>query len=332
MAMTKTGDEWYAIRVRGRLDSHWCDWFEWLTLTPLENGETRISGPVRDQAALFGILAKIRDLGLHLDSLVCEEIGSLEVNMNLLKDKVALVTGSSRGIGAAIARTFAGEGAKVVVHGRDAQAMASVKADIERSGGKAMQIAADVTRFEEIERMRRQIEDEFGPLDVLVANAGGSFTLPSPLEETSEEGWRASVEGNLTATFLTLKSFLPGMKGRGAGNIITISSAAARRPSPASPMPYAAAKAGIQILTQELAAQAGPNGIRVNCIAPETILTERNQEQIPDMIKEKLLDMHPVKRLGMPEDVARAALFLASDQAEWISGMILDVAGGSVLV
>jgi 3-oxoacyl-[acyl-carrier protein] reductase len=252
--------------------------------------------------------------------------------MDLLKDKVALVTGSSRGIGAAIARSFASEGVKVVVHGRDAEAMASVKADIERSGGKAMQIEADVTRFEEIERMRRQIEEEFGLVDILVANAGGSYTMPGPLEETSEEGWRASVEGNLTATFLTLKSFLPGMKRRGAGNIITISSAAARRPSPASPMSYSAAKVGIQILTQELAAQVGPYGVRVNCIAPETILTERNQEQIPDVIKEKLLEMHPIKRLGSPEDVARAVLFLASDQADWITGVILDVAGGSVLV
>lgn len=245
---------------------------------------------------------------------------------------MALVTGSSRGIGEGIARLFAQEGARVVVHGRDEQALAAVQTEIEQAGGTVMQVAADLTRFVEIETMRQQIERTFGPVDILVANAGGSFTKPGPLEEISEEGWRASVEGNLTATFLTLKSFLPGMKERQAGSIITISSAAARRPHPGSPMPYAAAKAGIQLLTQELAAQVGPYGIRVNCIAPETILTERNQQRIPNELKPELVEQHPLKRLGTPEDVARAALFLASGETAWITGVILDVAGGAVLV
>lgn len=219
-----------------------------------------------------------------------------------------------------------------MVHGRDEQALAAVQTEIEQAGGTVMQVAADLTRFVEIETMRQQIERTFGPVDILVANAGGSFTKPGPLEEISEEGWRASVEGNLTATFLTLKSFLPGMKERQAGSIITISSAAARRPHPGSPMPYAAAKAGIQLLTQELAAQVGPYGIRVNCIAPETILTERNQQRIPNELKPELVEQHPLKRLGTPEDVARAALFLASGETAWITGVILDVAGGAVLV
>ncbi len=252
--------------------------------------------------------------------------------MTVLNDKVALVTGSSRGIGAAIARLFAQQGAKVVVHGRDTTALSTVHAEIERAGGKAMHIAADITKFAEIESMRSQIEHEFGPVDILVANAGGSFTQPGPLEQISEEGWRASVDGNLTATFLTIKSFLPGMKERKAGNIITISSAAARRPTTRSPIPYTAAKAGIQILTQIVAAQVGPYGIRANCITPETILTEHNQQRIPEEQKQTLLDMHPIKRLGTPEDVARAALFLASEDSAWITGIILDVAGGSVLV
>lgn len=175
--------------------------------------------------------------------------------MSVLNDKVTLVTGSSRGIGAAIARLFAQEGAKVVVHGRDADAMSSVVAEIEHDGGMAIQFAADVTNFAEIEAMRRQIEEAFGPVEVLVANAGGNYTVPGPLEAIDEASWRMSVDGNLTATFLTIKSFLPGMKERKDGNIITISSAAARRPHPRSPMPYAAAKAGMQILTQDLAAR-----------------------------------------------------------------------------
>jgi 3-oxoacyl-[acyl-carrier protein] reductase len=122
------------------------------------------------------------------------------------------------------------------------------------------------------------------------------------------------------------------MKERKAGNIITISSAAGRRPHPGSPIPYSAAKAGIQILTQDLAAQAGSYGIRANCIAPETILTERNQQRIPQTQQNALVDKHPIKRLGTPEDVARSALFLASDDAAWITGVIFDVAGGAVMV
>jgi 3-oxoacyl-[acyl-carrier protein] reductase len=251
--------------------------------------------------------------------------------MNALEGKVTLVTGSSRGIGAAIARLFAKEGAWVAVHGRDAKAVSSVNTEIERMGGHAKGFVADVTKYAEIEAMRHRIESELGPIDILVANAGGSFTRPGSVEETSEEGWRASADGNLTATFLTIKSVLPGMKERQAGNIITISSSAGHRPNSRSAVPYAAAKAGIEILTQDLAAQAGPYNIRVNCIAPGTILTERNKQRIPEALQSELIDQHPIRRLGTPEDVARAALFLASDDASWITGIVLDVAGGATM-
>jgi 3-oxoacyl-[acyl-carrier protein] reductase len=251
---------------------------------------------------------------------------------NALESKVALVTGSSRGIGAAIARLFAREGARVVVHGRDRAALSAVRAQIEQDGGKALDVAGDVTQFADIEAKRRRIEEEFGPVEILVANAAGGRVMPGPLEEITEEAWHSSVDGSLTATFLTIKSFLPGMKQRGAGSILTISSAAARRPHPQSPVPYAAAKAGIEILTQHLAAQVGPSGIRVNCIAPETILTERNISRIPEAQKKSLVDAHPIRRLGTPEDVARAALFLVSEDAGWITGVVLDVAGGAVMV
>jgi 3-oxoacyl-[acyl-carrier protein] reductase len=252
--------------------------------------------------------------------------------MNALRDQVALVTGSSRGIGAAIAKMYAEHGAKVVVHGRDSAALSSIRREIESAGGRAMQVSGDVTSFAAIEAARLQIEGEFGPVDILVANAGGSFTPPGPLEDTSEEGWRASVDGNLTATFLTIKSFLPGMKERRRGSIITISSAAGRRPHPRSPIPYSVAKAGIELMSQDVAVQAGPYGIRVNCIAPETILTERNLERIPKDQLASLVDAHPLKRLGTPEDIAQAAVFLASGDAGWITGVVLDVAGGAVML
>jgi len=189
-----------------------------------------------------------------------------------------------------------------------------------------------VSKLSEIEAMRGEIEKRLAPVDILVANAGGSFSRPGPLEDTTEEAWRASVDGNLTATFLTLKTFLPGMKGRRAGNIITMSSAAARRPHPGSPVPYAAAKAAIQMLTQDVAVQAGPFNVRVNCIAPETILTEGNIQRIPDAQKATLVELHPIRRLGTPEDVARAALFFASEESGWITGVVLDVAGGAVMI
>ena len=248
---------------------------------------------------------------------------------NALQGRIALVTGSSRGIGAAIARRFAAEGARVAVHGRDRDALAAVCREIAASGGTALEVTADVTRFDEIGAMRRRIEQELGPVDTLVSNAGGSPTRPGPLEEIAEEGWAAAIAGNLTATFLTIKSFLPRMKERRTGNIITMSSAAARRPHPRSPIPYAAAKAGIQMLTQHLAAQAGPSGVRVNCLAPETILPERNREWIPPAQQEALAESHPIRRLGTPDDVAGAAVFLASDDSAWITGVIVDVSGGA---
>lgn len=252
--------------------------------------------------------------------------------MSSLRDQVALVTGSSRGIGAAIAKAFAQQGAKVVVHGRDGAAISSVRKEIELAGGRSMQVSGDVTHFTDLETARLRIEGEFGPVAILVANAGGSFTPPGPLEDTSEEGWHASIDGNLTASFLTIKSFLPGMKERRRGNIITISSAARRRPNPRSPIPYSVAKAGIELMSQDVAAQAGPYGIQVNCIAPETILTERNLDRIPKEQLASLVDTHPLKRLGTPEDVACAAVFLASAEADWITGIVLDVAGGAVML
>ena len=252
--------------------------------------------------------------------------------MTALAGRTALVTGSSRGIGAGIARVFATAGARVAVHGRDETAIETTAATIRAGGGECMTVVGDVTSFGDIERMRREIEEYWAPVDVLVANAGGSPVRPGPIEELDEAGWHATVDTNLTSTFLLLKSFLPGMKSRGSGSIITVSSAAARRPTAYSPFAYAAAKAGVELLTKSAALQAGPAGVRVNCIAPETIMTDRNEQQIPAEVQEQMRGQHPVRRLGTPDDVAQAALYLAADTASWVSGVVLDVAGGAVLV
>lgn len=251
--------------------------------------------------------------------------------MNTLKGQVALVTGSSRGIGEAIATELARHGAAVAVHGRDQAAVTGVLAAIGGDGGTAIGVTGDVTSFADIEAMRHRTEDSLGPVDLLIANAGGSFTPPAPLEDIPEDGWRASIDGNLLATFLTLKSFLPGMKARRRGTIITVASSAARRPDPRAPIPYGAAKAAIALMTQDVAAQAGPYGIRINCVAPETILTTRNRERIPPAQQTAMAETHPLQRLGTPQDVASAAVFLASDQAAWITGIILDITGGAVM-
>ena len=179
--------------------------------------------------------------------------------------------------------------------------------------------------------MRRQIEQQLGPVDVLVANAGGNYTKPGPLEDVDEEGWRLSIDGNLTATFLCLKSFLPGMKERRRGSIVTISSAAARRPHLGTPIPYAAAKAGVIGFTRSLAYEVAEYGVTVNAIAPGPIDTELFRKLPEDWRKRKIAEL-PIRRAGTVDEIAPTALLLASDEGSYYLGATLNPNGGDVMI
>lgn len=248
-----------------------------------------------------------------------------------LEGRHALVTGSSRGIGRVIARHLAAHGAAVTVHGRDAAALAAVCHEIAGAGGTCRPVAADLTQRDQIADLVSRAENGLGGIDVLVANAGGSPSKPQPVEEMRDEDFVAAVELNLVATYRLVAAVLPGMKERGRGTIVTMSSAAARRPTAYSPIAYAAAKAGVELLTKDVALQAGPHGVRANCVAPETIITERTDEQIPKETQEQLIGQHPLRRLGTAMDVAEAVLYLAGDRSAWVTGVVLDVAGGAVI-
>lgn len=251
-----------------------------------------------------------------------------------LAGKVAVVTGSSNGIGAATAHALASNGACVVVNGRDADAAAAVAESIRSGGGEATAVAGDATAPDVLDRLRAEAERTFGPVDVLCAFVGGSAVRPGPTAAIALSDWQTTLDVNLTAAFLAVKTFLPGMIERHRGSIVTLASAAARIASGdpiGAPTAYAAAKAGLVRLTQEIAKEAGPHGVRANCVAPSTILTERLEQLIPPDRKQQMSGMHPLGRLGRPEDVANAVLFLASDSASWITGVTLDVTGGQVM-
>lgn len=248
-----------------------------------------------------------------------------------LAGKVAVVTGGSAGIGAATCRLLAANGARVVVNGRDQARIQAVVDAIGAGGGEAIGVTGDCTDPAAVERLRQQVEQDLGPVEVLAAFVGGGRARPGPVADISVEDWRSTVDGSLTATFLTLKSFLPGMTQRGRGAILTMASSAARLPGLGAPAPYVAAKAGVVMLTRQVASEVGRHGVRVNCLAPHTILTEQVQRVAPKAWREKMAAAIPLGRLGTPEDVALAAVFLASDNAAWITGVTLDVAGGYVM-
>jgi 3-oxoacyl-[acyl-carrier protein] reductase len=247
-----------------------------------------------------------------------------------LAGKVAVVTGGSRGIGAATARALAANGVDVALVGRDEAALTAVADGIQASGARVLAWRADVTDEAEVRRLADGVAGELGPVDILAAFAGGNG-MPVPTPDETAAHWRAVIDTDLTSTFLTVSAFLPGMVDRGRGSIVTMSSSAGRQPARSSAA-YAAAKAGVVAFSRHLANEIGPNGVRVNCVAPSSIENERLRTWSTPEVRRQLAESFPLGRIGQPSDVAAATLFLASDASSWITGVTLDIAGGKIMI
>lgn len=248
-----------------------------------------------------------------------------------LAGKTAVVTGGSKGIGEAVCRLLAANGAKVAVVARGREAVDALASDLRGLGAEALGLTANCTNAGELERIRDQAEKALGPTDILVAFAGG-FTHAVPILGLKEDEWRSLVDSNLTATFLTVMAFLPGMVERRDGAIVTMSSSVARAVDRAVNAAYAAAKGGIIAFTRHIAKEVGPYGVRANCVAPATILTGRVERMLDDEQLAAVATMAPLGRLGTAEDVAHATIYLCSQAASWMTGVTIDIAGGRIML
>lgn len=251
-----------------------------------------------------------------------------------LQGKTAIVTGSSRGIGRAIALAMAKEGAQVVVNGRNKDVEA-VAEEIHSSGGKALTIMADVTKELDAQRLADDTLQAFGSIDILVNNAGGG----SPrilIEDIQTELWEQQIMVNLTAAFLCSRAVIPQMKKQGSGRIINMSSQGGRSSSEMAAIPYASAKAGLLGFNRQLAREVGPYGILVNSVAPGVVLSGERMEKKwvarSDAERQEMLKAIPLGRLGKVEEIASVVVFLASEEASYISGAVIDVNGGRYML
>jgi NAD(P)-dependent dehydrogenase (short-subunit alcohol dehydrogenase family) len=246
-----------------------------------------------------------------------------------LHEKVAVVTGGGTGIGEAIARRFADEGARVAITGRRKAVLDRVVADIVHAGGRAMALPGSVTNERDVRAAVASAHDAFGRIDVLVNNAGNLFHA-GLLHETTDQVWNETIDVFLTSVFRFSRAVIPHMLEQGGGVIVNISTVSALKAMPGFPAhAYAAAKAGVNMLTKTIAIQYAKQGIRCNAICPAGVDTPGVAAVTSDPVSRAGFDaQHPVGRMGRPEEIAAAATYLASDEAVWTTGVILAVDGG----
>jgi 3-oxoacyl-[acyl-carrier protein] reductase len=248
-----------------------------------------------------------------------------------LVNKVAIITGAGSGIGRASAILFAKEGAKIVVADINDSGGQETVAAIKSSGGEAIAVHTDVTIASDVENLGKITKDKFGKVDILFNNAG----IPQQtmyFETVTEELWDQIFATNVKSIFLTAKSIVPMMKAAGGGVIINVASISGVRPRPGN-VAYSTSKAAVILLTKALALEVAPFNIRVNCINPVGTITPMLGKFFADGVsleegKKATINTIPLRRLSMPEDVANAALFLASNESSMLTGTSIDVDGG----
>jgi NAD(P)-dependent dehydrogenase (short-subunit alcohol dehydrogenase family) len=250
-----------------------------------------------------------------------------------LENKIAIITGSSRGLGKAIALRFAREGAKLTVC--DVHDCEPAVREIEAIGGEALALKTDITSEEDTAEMAKKTVDRFGRIDILVNNAAaiGGIEIPDfmkPVDQMVAADWDRYLEVNIKGTFNCCKAVMPYMKKQGKGNIVNIASTAGFYGSPTF-LHYSTSKGGVITMTRGLAIALGDFNINVNAVAPGVVLTEAMRVLIPEDAGQKLINAQILKKHIQPEDIAAAVLFLASDEASMITGEILAVNAGEYL-
>lgn len=248
--------------------------------------------------------------------------------MSRLSGKVALVTGASRGIGRGIALALAAEGADVAVnYRRDSDAAAATVADIEAIGRRAVALPADVGDWPAVEAMVEKAVEDFGRLDIVVANSGVASRVFSVWDMPVEE-WQRVVRTNLDGVFHTCKATAGRLVAQASGSLILVSSIGADACAPFG-APYYASKAAVNALTKTLARECAAAGVRVNAIAPGLVASDMGNRLMQAFGEAELTRSIPLGRAGTPEDIGRAAVYLASDDASFVTGKILRVDGGA---
>jgi NAD(P)-dependent dehydrogenase (short-subunit alcohol dehydrogenase family) len=242
-----------------------------------------------------------------------------------LKNKVAVITGGGSGIGRAIALRFAQEGARVVIAELNEETGTSAAQAISEQGGEAIAVATNVGKSDSVAALFKTLDERDWAVDILVNNAGNAGEL-TPTHEETDEKWDSIIDVHLNGTFYCTREALRRMLARGAGSIVNLGSVAGLIGLPGAAS-YTAAKGAVISLTKGLAAEVAPYGIRVNCIAPGWIETPILNNLPPDM-RPMMIQMTPLGRIGAPEEVASVALFLASDEASYVTGQVISPSGG----